>query len=148
MGKYKDLVYTISHPIPKKYNIKSRDRMSAAADGIFMALKAVGKLGLSKEATVEGKVVLVVVQLKQWALKDNNGHQMQMVHFAFIGAIADSRHFAYTIYKQMENKPALKPSPPKGWMFGEKLFLWFEDPETQQKEAKHDVGNLYWESVE
>lgn len=126
-----------------------------------MALKAVGKLGLSvetekhvqplypkiKEATVVGKVVLVVVQLKQWAFKDNNGHQMQMVHYAYIGAVADNRYFAYTIYKQMENQPALKPSPPKGWMLGEKLFLWFEDPETQQKEAKHDFGNLYWESV-
>lgn len=98
MGEYKDLVYTISHPTPKKHNIKSGDRMSAVADGLFMALKAVGKLGLSvetekhvqplypkiKEATVVGKVVLVVVQLKQWAFKDNNGHQMQMVHYAYI----------------------------------------------------------------
>jgi hypothetical protein len=83
LGEYKDLVYTISYPIPKKRNIKSGGRLSAAADGLFMALKAVGKLGLSvetkkhveplypkiKEATDTGKVVLVVVQLKQWALK-------------------------------------------------------------------------------
>lgn len=33
LGEYKDLVYTISHPIPKKHNIKSGDRMSPAAGG-------------------------------------------------------------------------------------------------------------------
>jgi hypothetical protein len=49
--------------------------------------------------------------------------------------------------EKKENRPALKPSPPKGWMLGTKLFIWFEDPETQQKEEIRDVGNLYWESV-
>jgi hypothetical protein len=162
LGEYKDLAYTISYPIKKNYNIKSGNRVAALADGVNSIVKQIGKFGLSKEmrrhldplypkikeATVEGKVVLVVVQLKQWKSKSGAGDMMQMVFFAYISAIADSRHFAFNMHKSMEKHGALKPAPPKGWVYGKPVFLWFEDEEKRQKEAKHDKGNLYWESIQ
>jgi hypothetical protein len=74
LGDFKDLVYTISHPIQKNYNMKSGDRMAALADAVNSIVKLIGKFGLSKEmkrhldplypkikeATDKGKVVLVV----------------------------------------------------------------------------------------
>ncbi len=162
MGDYKDLVYTISHPIQKNYNIKSGNRVAALADAVNSIVKLIGKFGLSKEikrqidplypkikeATDKGKVVLVIVQLKQWKSKSGAGDMMQMVFFSYISAIADSRHFAFNIHKAMEKNGELKPAPPKGWVYGKQVFLWFEDEEKRQIEAKHDTHNLHWESIQ
>lgn len=70
-----------------------------------------------------------------------------MIFFAYISAVADNRHFAFNMNKSMEKHGELKPALPKGWVYGKQVFLWFEDEEKYQKEAKHDKGNFCWESI-
>lgn len=71
MGEYKDFVYTISHSILKKHNIKSGDRMSAAAEGLLIiGMEAFKKVGLQsiileRNWTIRGYIIL---QINYWSV--------------------------------------------------------------------------------
>lgn len=161
LGEYEGLVYTVSVPKPNSYNVRQGKRVNARAKAVNWVAKAFGKLGMKaatkrhieplypkiKEATDKGKVVLAVIQLIQWKTKSGAGDMVSMVHYAYISAIADSRQQAFNIHKYIQKQPAIKPVVPKDWVYGEQVYLWFENEEKHQEQSKHDHWSLHWESI-
>lgn len=159
-GEYKGLKYTIAQP-RSDYPSAPKAPVYARTKAIIWVFKWFNKLSMKtetkakvdplrpeiKEATDQGKVVLVVLQFMEWDRKDGAGNINQMLHYAYIGAVARTRHQAYNIHKYKQTQPMIKPGPPKGWIHSKQLYLWFENEEKQKEQNKTNVGNLNWDVV-
>jgi len=160
-GEYKGLVYTIAHPKPANLKIPQTERVNARVKAVSWLVNAFDKWGMKvatqrhidplrpeiKAGVDDGQVVLVVLQLTQWEQKNGAGHLQQMLHYAYIGAIAFTRHLAYIKHKDNQHLPLLKPAPPRGWVYGPQVYLWFESEEKRKTQSMYDHGNLNWDVV-
>jgi hypothetical protein len=98
-----------------------------------------------KQAVDAGNVALVILQYMKWKSNDGAGSLRQKLHYAYIGATAHSRHLAFTIHRNRQSQPLLRQDTPPGWIYGDQVYLWFEDEEKQKEHNKAHRANLFWE---
>ncbi len=141
MGKYKDLKYTVSFPMPKKTVRKEGggNRYAAAAEALIWGINKV--FDTQVDTTVDEKLdelypdihkamkgyngVLVIIQYQQWELKNEAGNRPQFFLDIFIGPPASNIQSAFRKYKMKERVPTIKQAPRAGMVYGTKAFVWF-----------------------
>ncbi len=141
MGRYKDLVYSVSYPMPKKTVRKDGggNPYAAAAEALNWGVSKVFDIRVDSQvdkkldelypdihkAMVGYNGVLVIIQYQQWEMKNEAGNRPLFFLNMYVGPAASNRQSAFRKYKMKERVPTIKQAPREGMVYGTKAFVWF-----------------------